>query len=159
MWGKKPCGEPSETNAMADAIDPSTRTLLKKGLAGIPELEGLSSDQALDVVTEAERLAADEQDVSFYEKVTSPRHVLQFAALLLGATILGFVIYFGTYIYIAQTFSLSRRGSRALFSALLAIALGAFYLARKAYRRQTPQRLRPHLVKVLKRRAAAGSGR
>ncbi|MEK7995520.1 MAG: hypothetical protein AAB403_17100 [Planctomycetota bacterium] len=143
---------------MADAIDPSTRTLLKKGLAGIPELQGLSSDQALEVVNEAERLAADEQDVSFYEKATSPRYVLQFAALLLGATILGFVLYWGTYAYIAHTFSLGRGGGRALFLALLAIALGAFYLGRKVYRRQTPRRLRHYVVKVLKRRAVAGSG-
>ncbi len=142
---------------MADAIDPSTRALLKKGLAGIPELQGLSSDQALKVVNEAERLAADEQDVSFYEKATSPRYVLQFAALLLGATILGFVLYWGTYFYIAVTFSLSRGGARALFYVLLAIVLGIFYLGRKWYRRQTPRRLRHYVVKVLKRRAVAGS--
>jgi hypothetical protein len=142
---------------MAEAIDPSTRTLLKKGLAGIPELQGLSPDQALAVVNEAERLAADEQDVSFYEKATSPRYVLQFAALLLGATILGFVLYWGTFAYIVTTFSLSRGGGRALFAALSAIALGVFYLGMKAYRRQTPQRLRRYIVKVLKRRAVAGS--
>ena len=143
---------------MVDAIDPSTRTLLKKGLAGIPELQGLSSDQALEVVNEAERLAADEQDASFYEKATSPRYVLQFAALLLGATILGFVLYWGTFVYIAHTFSLSRGGARALFYALLAIALGAFYLGRKVYRRQTPQRLRHYVVKVMKRRTVTDSG-
>lgn len=143
---------------MADAIAPSTRTLLKKGLAGIPELRGLSPDQALEVVNEAEKLAADEQDVSFYEKATSPRYVLQFAALLLGATVLGFVLYVGTHAYIAYAFSLSRGESRAVSSALTAIALGAFSLGVKVYRRQTRQRLRRYVVKVLKRRAVAGSG-
>lgn len=143
---------------MPPAVDPATRTLLKKGLASTPELQDLSSDQALDVVNEAERLAADEQDKSFYEKATSPRYVLQFAALLLSATILGFVLYWGTFVYLSHTFSLGRGGGRALFSALLVIALGVFYLGRKVYRRQTPQRLRPYIVKVLERRAMAGSG-
>lgn len=142
---------------MANAIAPSTRTLLAKGLANIPELRGLSPDQALEVVNEAEKLAANEQDASFYEKATSPRYVLQFAALLLGATILSFGLYWGTFVYFAHTFSLGRGGGRLLSAVLTAAALGAFYLGMKVYRKQTPQRLRRYIVKVLKRRAVADS--
>jgi hypothetical protein len=50
-------------------------------MARMPELRALSVEAALEVVKEAEKLAAEEQDISFYEKATSARYVLPFAAL------------------------------------------------------------------------------
>ena len=144
---------------MEGTIDPSARVLMAKGLAWIPELQGLPSDQALEIVKDAEQLAADEQDVSFYEKVTSPRYVLQFAALLLAATIGAFALWWGTFAYFAYTFDLGRGGGRLLFWAELFVVLGVFHLGMRVYRRQTPQRMRRYIVNALKRRARASSAR
>lgn|SRR5512146_381180 len=49
-----------------DPIEASARELLKKGLGRMPELRDLSADEALQVVVQAERLAADEQDNALY---------------------------------------------------------------------------------------------
>ena len=37
----------------------------------MPEPRALSAEETLEIVKEAERLAADEQDVSLYERATS----------------------------------------------------------------------------------------
>lgn len=131
-----------------DPIDSSARKLLTKGMARMPELRALSSEETLKIVKEAERLAADEQDVSLYERATSARYVLLFAVLLLLSSILGFALFCGIGLAVGEL-HLPRRAAGAL---MLALAMGAAHLSVKVYR--TPRRMRPYVLKVLERRQA-----
>jgi hypothetical protein len=123
-------------------------------MARMPELRALSVEEALEVVKEAEKLAAEAQDISFYEKATSAQYVLPFAALVLLSSVLGFVLLWGVAVVERELLHLARRGFGAL---LMLQAVGAYYLLRGMYRRRTPQQMRPFVLKVLKRREATNA--
>lgn len=114
----------------------------------MPELQPLSSEEALAVVKEAESLATEEQDVSFYAKATSARFVFQFAGLLLLACILGFGLYLGFGLALGEL-HIGRRGTGGL---MIAVLIGAYHLLVRIYRWRTPQRMRPYVLKVLEKR-------
>ena len=116
----------------------------------MPELSGLSSQDALQVVKEAETLAAEEQDVSFYEKATSPRYVFWFAMLLLLAVVVGVALY------LAMAFGLHPIFHRSTGAVSIALVVAAYHVFVRIYRRRTPQRMRPYVLKVLERRGTSG---
>jgi hypothetical protein len=139
---------PQSWPTSGESVDDSARALLKNGLASMPELQGMSSDGALAVVKEAENLARDEQDVSLYEKATSAKYVLPFAGLMILASFLGVALYAGLGFIITEL-HLGRRGTGAV---MLAVVIGAYHVFMRVYRWRTPRRMRPYVLRVLKKR-------
>lgn len=124
--------------------------LLVRGLAGLPELKGLEPVRALEVVTEADRLAADEQDLTLYEWATAPRHVLAFAGLLIVACMAGFAAYVGINFLIGELNLPRRMGGFVAIS----IAVAGYHLFIKAYRHLLPERRSAYIARVLQRHGA-----
>jgi hypothetical protein len=144
-----------------DPIDASARRLLKSSLRNIPELRTLAPEDALEIVKEAKKMAADEQDVSLYEKSTRLSNVIPFAIVILLLPILGLVLYFGAFIVEDEllkaagldTTSYGRR-SPGSYLVLLNVIVG-YYLFVRIYRHRTAQQMRPFILSVLKEREIA----
>src|SRR5258708_3293673 len=141
-----------------DAINASARRLLKSSMRNFPELRALAPERALEVVKEAKKLAAEEQDVSLYEKATRPGYGIPFAILMLSLTILGFGLFWG--VTLVEQELLDAAGMRPTsysgrrpggYLVLLNVIVG-YYLFKGIYRYRTAQQMRPYILKVLKNR-------